>query len=72
MPSRICIITPTGMICEADSYEYHHTIGHAKKGSKPKCKWIDAPRPRQIKARVAKLIDLAGVKRTPFMIITKP
>jgi hypothetical protein len=67
MPGKICIITPTGMICEATSYEYHYPVG-----SRRACKKIPNKKPRTIKARVAKLMSLAGVRNTPFMIFTKP
>lgn len=72
MPGKICIITATGMICEAaSSYERHYPIGSGRKGSKKTCEFIDVKTPRGIEKRVEMLLELAGVTDTPFMIVPK-
>jgi hypothetical protein len=74
MPGKICIITPTGIVCEATSYESHYPFGPRGKLGK-QCTYDDGPKPRGLKLRIEKLMQKAGIADdddvTPFMIVPK-
>lgn len=63
MKGRVCIITPSGMICEA-AYSYE---GRGLKASQRKMKV-----PRAWDDRVKNLMKLAKAGDAPLMIIEKP
>ena len=62
MVGKICIITPSGMVCEATSYE-GHGLSRRQKATKVPRKWEE---------RVNTLMKLAKAEDAPFMIISKP
>lgn len=66
----ICIITPSGMICEATSYHrpYYDNKGNPKGSEVSKDSWHR----KTMGKRIAKLMKLAGVGDGPFMIIKRP
>ena len=72
MPGPICIITPTGMICEAlSSYErYDPLLGKRpfKKLAVKKKSW----KQMAMKERVGVLMEVAKVKDAPFMVVPHP
>jgi hypothetical protein len=70
MPGPICIITQTGMICEATSYHRPYFDANGKVGSKEVSP--DAWQSLSYEARVNKLMKLAKVKDGAFMIIERP
>ena len=66
----ICIITASGMICEAASY---HRPSYDDKGNAKGRKVSDeAWQGKTTAERIAKLIELADVQGGPFMIIPRP
>jgi len=64
MPGPICIVTSTGKICEAASYE-------VIRGRKLSAKAAKQRIPRTFGGRVVKLMKLAHVTNAPFAIVSR-
>jgi hypothetical protein len=65
----ICIITPTGIICEATSYYRHYYTADDKPGGE----MADSrDHPSSFRDRVLMLMEIADIQEPPFTIVSRP